>query len=57
MASLCRGKFSFTKNKREPNQVKMNNDICIISIKVKIFSNWVSENRKNIIKLAAERLF
>ena len=35
----------------------MNNDVCIISIKVKILSNWVSENRKNIIKLAVERLF
>lgn len=57
MASLCRGKFSFTKNKGEPNQTKMNNNVCIISIKAKILSNRVSWKSKNIIKLAAERLF
>lgn len=35
----------------------MNNDVCIISIKVKILSKWVSKKSKKIIKLAAERLF
>lgn len=35
----------------------MNNDVCIISIKAEIMSNLVSRKSKNIIKLAAERLF
>ena len=35
----------------------MNNDVCIISIKAEILSNWVPRKLKNIIKLAAERLF
>lgn len=58
MTSVCSGKFSFTKkNKAKPKETKMNNDVCIISIKVKILSNRVSWKSKNIIKLAAERLF
>lgn len=58
MASLCRGKFAFAKkNKGEQTETKMNNDARIISIKAEILSNWVSQKSKNIIKLAAERLF
>ena len=58
MASACREKLSSTKKiKANQAEIKMNNDVCIISIKVKIGNNWVSRKSKNIIKLAVERLF
>ena len=52
--SLHRKKIIIRVNQTE---TKMNNNACIISIKAKISSNWVSQKSKNIIKLAAERLF
>ena len=43
MASVCLGKFSSTKKiKTNQTETKMNNDVCIISIRVEILSKWVS---------------
>lgn len=43
IVSICREKLSSTKKiKANQTETKMNNDVCIISIKVKILSKWVS---------------
>ena len=58
--SICHEKIPFTKKiiiKINRTKTKMNNNVCIISNEVNIFSNGVSKKSKNIIKLAAERLF
>ena len=49
--------FLLPKNKGEQTKTKMNNDVCIIFIKVKILSNGVSQKSKILLNLRQKGYF